>query len=307
MPPGAAGSGRPATPGEGSLPGDSTMPGTGAQGSASSAGTSSGAGTSGGTQSVASGNGDGGINASVNAGGVSVGTDGVSVGAGGVTVGSGGISVAGMPVGGVMPGTGSGSGTEPGTGTGAGGATGTGNAGMPGGLPAGRAGVPSGTAGGVMTTQDRVAVLDGALGRGYEDFDGLILAERSRAQRQSNEAGGDPAGLYSEQNTAGGAGGMPGVQMPGQGGQGAGMPGGVIASTSGQGPQSGGSGGSMGGRQGGPSAEAEGAYPVPEDIPGGDNDDVVARQIREAAMNEPDPELRERLWDEYRRYTGLLQ
>jgi hypothetical protein len=178
---------------------------------------------------------------------------------------------------------------------------------MPGGLPAGRAGVPSGTAGGVMTTQDRVAVLDGALGRGYEDFDGLILAERSRAQRQSNEAGGDPAGLYSEQNTAGGAGGMPGVQMPGQGGQGAGMPGGVIASTSGQGPQSGGSGGSMGGRQGGPSAEAEGAYPVPEDIPGGDNDDVVARQIREAAMNEPDPELRERLWDEYRRYTGLLQ
>jgi hypothetical protein len=165
-----------------------------------------------------------------------------------------------------------------------------------------------------MTAQDRVAVLDGALGRGYEDFDGLILAERSRAQRESNEAGGDPAGLYSEENQDGGAGGMPGVQIPGQGEgqggqgpQGTAMPGGVIAGNSGQAPQGGGSGGSMGGRQGGPSAEAEGAYPVPEDIPGGDNDDVVARQIREAAMNEPDPELRERLWDEYRRYTGLLQ
>ena len=237
--------------------------------------------------------------------------------AGGVTVGSGGVSVAGMPVGGALPGTGTGtgSGTDPGMGTG--GFPGTGSGGFPGGMPGGSmpggsAGIPGGIGGGVMTSRDRVAVLDGALGRGYEDFDGLILAERSRAQRQSNEVGSDPAGLYNEQ---GGAGGMPGVQFPGQGqgegGQGeqGGLPGGVIASTSsaGQGPQSGGSGGSMGGRQGGPSAEAEGAYPVPEDIPGGDNDDVVARQIREAAMNEPDPELRERLWDEYRRYTGLLQ
>lgn len=288
------------------------MPGAGTQGTASTAGSRSG--NSGGTQSASTGNGNGGINGSVNAGGVSVGTDGVSVGAGGVTVGSGGVSVAGMPVGGTLPGTGTGSGTQQGTGTGAGGFPGTGSGGMPGGLPTGRAGIPGGSVGGVMTAQDRVAVLDGALGRGYEDFDGLILAERSRAQRESNEAGGDPAGLYSEENQDGGAGGMPGVQIPGQGEgqsgqgpQGTAMPGGVIAGNSGQAPQGGGSGGSMGGRQGGPSAEAEGAYPVPEDIPGGDNDDVVARQIREAAMNEPDPELRERLWDEYRRYTGLLQ
>ena len=45
----------------------------------------------------------------------------------------------------------------------------------------------------------------------------------------------------------------------------------------------------------------------PDDIPSGNNDDVVARQIREAAMNEPDPELREALWDEYRRYTGISE
>jgi hypothetical protein len=31
-------------------------------------------------------------------------------------------------------------------------------------------------------------------------------------------------------------------------------------------------------------------------------DDVVARQIREAAMAEEDPKVRERLWEEYRRY-----
>ena len=40
----------------------------------------------------------------------------------------------------------------------------------------------------------------------------------------------------------------------------------------------------------------------PADIPSGSDDDVVARQIREAAMNETDPVLREKLWDEYRKY-----
>jgi hypothetical protein len=48
-----------------------------------------------------------------------------------------------------------------------------------------------------------------------------------------------------------------------------------------------------------------GKYPPPTNIPNGNNDDVVARQLREAAMREPDPAVRERLWDEYRKYTGL--
>ena len=46
-------------------------------------------------------------------------------------------------------------------------------------------------------------------------------------------------------------------------------------------------------------------FPAPDDIPSGRDDDVVARQLREAAMSEPDPELREALWDEYRNYTGI--
>ena len=48
-------------------------------------------------------------------------------------------------------------------------------------------------------------------------------------------------------------------------------------------------------------------FPPPEDIPSGRDDDVVARQLREAAMREPDPELREALWDEYRKYTGISE
>jgi hypothetical protein len=35
-----------------------------------------------------------------------------------------------------------------------------------------------------------------------------------------------------------------------------------------------------------------------------DDDDVVARQIREAAEKEEDPVLRERLWEEYDRYKA---
>ncbi|MDZ7684902.1 MAG: hypothetical protein U5O39_07720 [Gammaproteobacteria bacterium] len=43
---------------------------------------------------------------------------------------------------------------------------------------------------------------------------------------------------------------------------------------------------------------------VPEDIGPGNNDDIVAQQLREAAMAETDPELREKLWEEYRRYKA---
>ncbi|MBQ0719320.1 MAG: hypothetical protein KBT88_13195 [Gammaproteobacteria bacterium] len=43
---------------------------------------------------------------------------------------------------------------------------------------------------------------------------------------------------------------------------------------------------------------------IPEDIEGGSDDDIVARQIREAALQEKDPVLREKLWNEYRKYKN---
>jgi hypothetical protein len=54
-----------------------------------------------------------------------------------------------------------------------------------------------------------------------------------------------------------------------------------------------------------PGSQNTETFPPPGDIPSGRDDDVVARQLREAAMSEPDPELREALWQEYRNYTGL--
>ncbi len=44
---------------------------------------------------------------------------------------------------------------------------------------------------------------------------------------------------------------------------------------------------------------------IPEDIPTADNDDAIAAQIRVAAEAETDPEIRKKLWDEYRKYKGM--
>ena len=50
----------------------------------------------------------------------------------------------------------------------------------------------------------------------------------------------------------------------------------------------------------------ESPLPLPADTPDARDDDVVARQLREAAMAETDPELREKLWQEYERYKAGL-
>lgn len=44
---------------------------------------------------------------------------------------------------------------------------------------------------------------------------------------------------------------------------------------------------------------------IPDDIPPVDNDSVLEEQIRLAAINEKDPVIQKKLWNEYRRYKGL--
>jgi hypothetical protein len=51
--------------------------------------------------------------------------------------------------------------------------------------------------------------------------------------------------------------------------------------------------------------EQEIAKRTPDDIEAFIDDDIVAKQLREAALAEEDPELRDRLWDEYRKYKGM--
>jgi hypothetical protein len=45
---------------------------------------------------------------------------------------------------------------------------------------------------------------------------------------------------------------------------------------------------------------------IPEDIQANTGaEDQVARQLKEAAMAETDPAIRDALWDEYRRHMGI--
>ena len=44
---------------------------------------------------------------------------------------------------------------------------------------------------------------------------------------------------------------------------------------------------------------------APDDIPPADNDSILEKQMRELAENETDPEVKARLWNEYRKYKGL--
>ena len=107
----------------------------------------------------------------------------------------------------------------------------------------------------------------------------------------------------------------PGGTAPGAPGGAAGSGGGKTGQTSAEGPKwgpvdgqqkdepgSAASGTQAGqGGLGGEAAEHKGA-PRQTAAEGGSDDDVVARQLREAAERETDPVLKEKLWAEYRKY-----
>ncbi len=110
---------------------------------------------------------------------------------------------------------------------------------------------------------------DGELARALEDFDGDILDERLPAAER--------AGITRAEQTGGGASSKDKAER-------------------GASPRA-------------PAMALPGSRtpnPPAPDLPDARDDDVVARQIREAAMAEPDPELREALWKEYKRYKAGL-
>jgi hypothetical protein len=60
--------------------------------------------------------------------------------------------------------------------------------------------------------------------------------------------------------------------------------------------------GGGGSGRGGGSGSGKGPSTAPPEAPDGSDDDIIARQIREAAEKETDPELRDKLWKEYIEY-----
>ena len=146
------------------------------------------------------------------------------------------------------------------------------------------------------TQAEEVAALETRLGVSLADFDQLLLEEARRARTRGASGGaGSPGGsggsTAAEGRTKGGG---AGSKAPD-----------VARSGSGSGTTQGSAGepGSPGGRIEGGTPGSTGATAArPPDVGDGSDDDVVARQIRKLAESEPDPELRAKLWDEYRRY-----
>ena len=136
-----------------------------------------------------------------------------------------------------------------------------------------------------MTTAERVAVLDRQLEESTGVFD-AIIREEQRQQRSSRR----------EQSSQAQSSGSSGTETVSSGRN----P--YEASDEEEGYGS--VGGGIGGRSGG-APENPAIYEAPDDIPSGNDDDIVARQLREAAMREPDPEVRDALWNEYRKYKGI--
>ena len=172
------------------------------------------------------------------------------------------------------------------------------------------AGGDSSAAGEVLSDEEYVAVLEGELDNSMSDFDGMILDQRTTIEGMEDAYSGDG---FPEQGEGGGGSDEPlfeeGDLASEQEGVVPGMPGAKDQSQGSGTEESGNSaeGGVTGGNATGDSMEGKVARSesgVPADIPDGRDDDIVARQIREAAMKEKDPVLREKLWDEYRKYKN---
>ncbi|MFT4580528.1 MAG: hypothetical protein ACI915_001825 [Gammaproteobacteria bacterium] len=133
------------------------------------------------------------------------------------------------------------------------------------------------------TEQERAAKLDQNLEAKLAEFDESMRRARLDAERDAAaQRGGSP----------GGQSGGPGATENGRGA------GGQSDSASGIGNYPDLVGINRGGK-----APPQPGGPIPSDIPRAPDDDIVARQLREAATRESDPALRERLWEEYRKYS----
>ncbi len=135
---------------------------------------------------------------------------------------------------------------------------------------------------GEQTAAEATAALDAELFAGLGEFDEMLLREQERIKAATPRTDGASGG--------GGAGGSSGN-----------------GSDDGEFDDSRDSQSTSGGEQtygqgAGPGSRQTTASSAPPGTPDGSDDDVVARQLREAAEKETDPELKKKLWEEYRKY-----
>ena len=189
-------------------------------------------------------------------------------------------------------------------------------------IDSGQSSITPGSTRSARSDEEIIADFDTELDASIADFDGMILDERTKAEAIEASLGGDNGGANSGElgGDSGGDGslfedgdiyeGLPGYgDFPESADQGDSETDGQQASNEDASATPGGDAShgesaaeSSTAGSGGPETTRRGG--IPEDIDGGSDDDIVARQIREAALKEKDPALREKLWDEYRKYKN---
>jgi hypothetical protein len=149
-----------------------------------------------------------------------------------------------------------------------------------------------------LTREEKIALMDIALFRSLGKFD-----ECKTSQTNSSIAGSDGLG----QNTGGGSvasSEMSGTEEPTTKAQ-SGNVEENVTNTASLGAAGGVANGNYGPQLNVPQSSDNGK--IPEDILSADNDSVLQAQIRQAAINEKDPKVRAKLWNEYRKYKGKPQ
>lgn len=139
-----------------------------------------------------------------------------------------------------------------------------------------------------QTDAERTAVLDAELNAELGEFDERLLREQQRVKAGKPHAAG--------------SGSQEGAGSAAEGGQSGDLADNGDPGANGESRDSGDfTAPPPSGAAGGPGHQTT-AGDQPKDIPDGSDDDVVARQLREAAERESDPELKKKLWEEYRKY-----
>jgi hypothetical protein len=166
-----------------------------------------------------------------------------------------------------------------------------------------------------QTQAEKRVELDGDFLTTLGEFDEMLLKEEDKlatrvpSQRESasasssgafgNDGEGGEAGSEESGEQGDGEGGEAGSEESGEQGDGDAVAGAMKG-------QPGAESGTQGDVETGNAEVDHSVYGAPGGkLPPPEDDDIVARQLREAAQKEPDPELKKKLWEEYWKYKGV--
>lgn len=141
------------------------------------------------------------------------------------------------------------------------------------------------------TTSEEISNLDGSLNSALGQFDEMLLRENEQIASRKSTAAQEDSQSNGQGSGSGGSGNSGGSSSENSGNNG------TKEQTSKQTSQGGTNAGGAGeGNQDSKTSPRKDQQGIHED------DDIVARQLREAAEKETDPEIKEKLWEEYRKY-----